>query len=752
MVDIMKKTKIHIVDLLDQSITEEYHAHGVGLTDEEYERLKRLLGRKPNKVELGIVGALWSEHCSYKSTKAYLSRLPSKGKNVLVGPGENAGVIDIGDNLAVVFKIESHNHPSFIEPFHGAATGVGGILRDIFTMGARPFAVANLLRFGEPSHPKTASLFHGVVSGIASYGNCFGVPTVLSNIDFHKSYNGNILVNAFAVGVVSVGDIFLAEASGVKNRLIYVGAKTGRDGIMGAVMASDSFTDDVEQKRPTVQVGDPFTEKLLLEACLKAFKEKLVVGIQDMGAAGLTSSSFEMASKASTGLSINLDHVPLRDATMSAYDIMLSESQERMLMVVKPDCVARLREIFTHYDVDCVDIGHITGDGLVRIHYQGHEVVNMSATLITENAPRYRRSYLSDIPSHRGSIKDGLVVDVAKALESFKNDLAQKDFSYVTDQFDHHIGLNTIVGPNEAEASLIRVPKTNKAVALSLVGLGKLARINPAEAARRAVYQAALEVSCQGATPVGITNCLNFGSPENIKVMTDLRWVIDGMAEAAIHLDVPIVSGNVSLYNETNGQPILPTLALGLVGLTDQPFHYTKCSRGQNGDLLVSLGEIPDDYAGCEAVLDDTSQSTSLRQWDHETIMRLCEVLKEIIHQDLIRCTSVIGHGGLLKSLIKIMANSGLGAVIDFGTEWLEQELSIGLVSENSPQVLLSIPARRLDDLSQACANKVALNLWGSLGGDHCIIRHGERDVIREPLQGLSSCYLNHVGELFANA
>lgn len=748
----MKKTKIPFTTLFDHSPVSEHHAEDVGLSDEEYERLLRLLHRTPDKVELGIVGALWSEHCSYKSTKAHLSQLPSKGKNVIVGPGQNAGVIDIGDDVAVVFKIESHNHPSFIEPFHGAATGVGGILRDIFTMGARPFAALNLLRFGLPHHPKTAQLFHGVVSGIAHYGNCFGVPTVMSNIDFHPSYNGNNLVNAFAIGVVKKDDIFLAEASGIKNRLIYVGSKTGRDGIMGAVMASDVFTDDVEHKRPTVQVGDPFTQKLLLEACLRVFQEKLVVGIQDMGAAGLTSSSFEMAARGGVGLMINLDHVPLRDPTMSAYDIMLSESQERMLMVVKPDLVSRVCEIFNHFELDCVDIGQVTSDGLVKIHYKGIEVANLSATLITENAPRYRRSYLSDVPAHQASFKDSAKISIADAIASFKKDLAQKEVSFITQQFDHHIGLNTIVGPHESDAVLLRVPDTQKAVAISLVGNQRLVHINPQEGARRTIYQAILEVSCQGATPLGITNCLNFGSPENLEVMTDLKWVIDGMADAALRCEVPIISGNVSLYNETNDQPILPTLALALVGLTEQPGNHSKYGFGREGDLLVCLGEIPDDYAGCEPVLGEDASRVHLRAWDHEAVMRLAEVVRFAIHERIVSCLSVVGRGGLLYSLIKIMANSPYGITVDFGSEWLKPELCLGLISENSPQVLLTIPKQHMDRLSQLCANKVPINSWGRLGAEHFIIRHGAEDLYCEHRDELVACYRHGLGDFFAHA
>lgn len=747
----MKKAKPKLAHLRDEAIVLESHGQEIGLCDDEFDRLKRLIGRYPNKVELGIVAALWSEHCSYKSTKAHLSRLPSTGKGVLVGPGENAGAIDIGDDLAVVFKIESHNHPSFIEPFHGAATGVGGILRDIFTMGARPFAVANFLRFGDIHHNKTAHLLHGVVSGLSHYGNCFGVPNVLSNIDFHKSYNGNILVNAFAIGVVTKSQIFFGTAQGIKNRLIYVGAKTGRDGIMGAVMASDSFSDDTAAMRPTVQVGDPFCGKLLLEACLKAFQEKLVVGIQDMGAAGLTSSSFEMASKASTGLLINLDHVPLRDQSMNAYEIMLSESQERMLMVVHPSSLSRLKEIFSYYELDCADIGHVTGDGIVKINFKGLEVANLSASLITENAPRYRRNYHSVLPAESKPLKMGYTRTIDGIVESFKKDYAQKEPSFVTMQFDHHIGLNTIVGPNEADAAFIRVPNTDKAVAISLVGNGKLSKINPSEAAKRNIYQALLEISCHGARPLGITNCLNFGSPQNPDVMTEVKCTIDGMAQAASALNIPVISGNVSLYNDTNGEPILPSLALALVGLSDVPTRYSKWSYAGESDLIMVLGDSPEDFAGCESTLSEDVVQGSLRTFEPDYVNRIAQVVAHMVHDGLVKCSAVVSRGGFLRSLIQIMAKSNMGAVLDFHAEWLLSEIACGLSSENTTQVILIVPEAYKERLAQACSQKIPLACYGRFGGENLLIRHNGQEIYNKPYVELTTRYLRDWGELFAD-
>lgn len=744
-----KKAKLPFSSLKDSDIADAYHAKEVGLNLDEYDRIQRLLMRAPNKVELGIIGALWSEHCSYKSTKAYLSKLPSTGPHVLVGPGENAGAVDIGEGLALLFKIESHNHPSFIEPFQGAATGVGGILRDIFTMGARPFVAANLLRFGEPSHPKVPVLFDGVVRGIAHYGNCFGVPTVLSNIDFHPSYNGNNLVNAFAMGVVKKEAIFFGAAAGLKNRVFYVGAKTGRDGIMGAVMASDTFGDDTD-KHPTVQVGDPFKEKLLLEACLMCFEENLVVGIQDMGAAGMTSSCFEMANRASTGLCINLDDIPVRDAKMSAYDIMLSESQERMLMVVDPKNTGRIKEIFSRFELDAVDIGYVSGDGVVRINYQSQEVVQLAATLIIENAPRYRRHYNSLVPKKNASLKSLLKIEVKDAFLSWQKDLAQKDLSFVTDQFDHHIGLNTLVGPNESEAALLSIPGSSKAAALSIVALPKLTKIDPFEGARRSVFQSLLEISAQGSEPLGISNCLNFGSPENEDVMTDLKHAIDGMADAALALETPIISGNVSLYNETNGQSILPTLALCMVGLSDQPLRRSTFKKAQEGDIIVLLGDLPTDYAGSESIFSELVTTHALCPWDVDQVKNLSSVLRELVNKGLCQSMSVIGKGGFLQSLIKLCSTSHQGARIDFSAEWLREEIAVSLLSEERPCVVASLSPHKLEEVIEKCAQRTSIFRMGVMGGEVLSFSHHGEPLFEQALKDIQASYLNGLGDWFA--
>ncbi len=743
-----QKTPPSFRALHDHEATVEEHGGSAGLTHEEYDRIKRLLARAPNKVELGIVGALWSEHCSYKSSRAYLSKLPTKGPHVLVGPGENAGAVDIGDDLAVIFKIESHNHPSFVEPFQGAATGVGGILRDIFTMGARPFAAANFLRFGNAQHERVPELLRGVVSGIASYGNCFGVPTIKTNVDFHSSYNGNNLVNAFAIGVVNKHEIFLGKAAGVNNRVLYIGAKTGRDGIMGAVMASDVFSDDTQSLRPTVQVGDPYTEKILLEACFKAFKEKLIVGIQDMGAAGLACSSFEMASRASTGLSLNLDHVPLRDESMSAYDIMLSESQERMLLVAEPSDVPRIKEIFALYDLACADIGHVTGDGVVRIHHHGKEVVHLCSTLIIENAPRYRREHLSKIPMEKPQHEVRL--GVSEAVQSLKNDCGQKDTSFITDQFDHHIGLNTLTEPNDADAMLIKVPGSNKAVAIAVVGNGRSLKANPLEGARRTVFQAVLEVAAQGAEPLAITNCLNFGSPENVDVMTDFTHVIDGMAHAAQEMNVPIISGNVSLYNETAGTPILPTLALCMVGLQNDPLHYVRYSNAADGDAIVVLGDVPKILSHAETVIGEVIP-VEQRAWDAAHILTMTEVMQQNVQRGLIKCAAVVSKGGILHAVTKIINQTRGGARLDFGAEWLPKEIAIGLLSEDAPLIVVSVAEASLPALAEACSHHVCLTRLGYFGGDTLSISHQGTMLYEEAASTYLHSYRHTLGALIAN-
>lgn len=563
-----------------------------GLSSDEYTRIIALMGRKPNLTELGIFSVMWSEHCSYKSSKVWLKKLPTTGAQVICGPGENAGIVDIGDGQAVVFKMESHNHPSFIEPYQGAATGVGGIMRDVFTMGARPIANLNALRFGDTAHEKTRHLVSGVVAGIGGYGNCIGVPTVGGEVNFDKSFNGNILVNAMCVGLVDTTKIFYAKASGIGNPVVYVGSKTGRDGIHGATMASTEFDDASADKRPTVQVGDPFTEKLLLEACLELMAEDAIIAIQDMGAAGLTSSSVEMAGKGGIGMELDLDKVPCRETGMSAYDMMLSESQERMLMVLKPGREELARKIFEKWGLDFAIIG-LTTDTKHLIVTQGGEVVAdmpLSA-LADEEAPVYNRPYQFTTPPpllDPASVTAPMPNDQALLKLIGSADLCSR--RWVWQQYDHMVMADTIGRPG-GDAAIVRVHGTNKALALTVDATPRYCQADPHEGGKQAVAESWRNITAVGARPLAITDCMNFGNPERPEIMGQFAGCIEGMAEACTALEYPVVSGNVSLYNETNGKPILPTPAIGGVGLLDDLDQRMDLAFKNQGDVLILIGQ-----------------------------------------------------------------------------------------------------------------------------------------------------------------
>ena len=542
-------------------------AHNV--TADEYSKILSILGREPNLTELGIFSVMWSEHCSYKSSRVHLKKLPTRGKQVLLGPGENAGIIDIGDGLGIAFKIESHNHPSFIEPFQGAATGVGGILRDIFTMGARPIAVLDSLRFGPLDDPQTGPrnrrIVEGVVSGISHYGNCFGVPTVGGECVFDKTYSGNPLVNVFALGVIEKDKIFLGQAHGVGNPVIYVGAKTGRDGIHGATMASDEFTEESKQKRPNVQMGDPFLEKLLLEACLEVMETGAVVGIQDMGAAGLTCSTCEMGSRAGTGIEIDLAKVPQRETGMTPYEIMLSESQERMLLVAIKGREQEVFDVFEKWGLDAAEIGIVTDTGLLRVYNHGELVAELPNRELADEAPLYSRPYTK--PARKAPMEapafasTNLKADLIRLLSS--GDLCSKKWIY--EQYDYMVRTNTLQGPG-GDAAIVRIKGTDTAVAISLDGNGRYCSLDPREGAKLAVAEACRNVSTVGAQPMAATNNLNFGNPQKPEIMAQLVEAIEGMSEACLHFETPITGGNVSLYNETLGEGIHPTPVMGIVG------------------------------------------------------------------------------------------------------------------------------------------------------------------------------------------
>ena len=574
------------------------------LTKDEYENILNILGREPNMLEIGIFSSMWSEHCSYKSSKKYLNGFPTKAPWVIQGPGENAGVIDVGDGMAAVFKMESHNHPSFIEPYQGAATGVGGILRDVFTMGARPVANMNSLRFGNVTNNDDTShhqryLVRGVVAGIGGYGNCMGVPTIGGETFFDESYNGNILVNAFTLGLAKSDEIFYGRAEGIGNPVVYVGSKTGRDGLGGAVMASDSFTEANKSLRPTVQVGDPFAEKLLLEACLELFKTDYIVGIQDMGAAGLTSSSFEMAGRSGSGMIMHLDKVPAREEGMQPFEFMLSESQERMLICAKKGYEDKVVEIFRKWDLNAEIIGEVTNTGHMELFWHGEKVADMPVQPVSEQAPIYDRptqepAYLASIKNT--TINDFAKVDNQKAFDTLLNSVEVSDKSWIFDQYDSTVQTNTIKAPGSLDASVIRIKENGKALSMSSDCNPRYNYIDPKMGAAAAVAESGRNVAMSGARPLAITDCLNYGNPENPEVMWQFAQGCYGIKEACAKLNTPVVSGNVSLYNETNGIGVFPTPAIVMVGLNDDA-NKTLPSSFQNEDAsLYLIGDTKSDF------------------------------------------------------------------------------------------------------------------------------------------------------------
>lgn len=574
-----------------------------GLTKDEFKKIRSLLGREPNISELGIFSVMWSEHCSYKSSKIHLKKLPTTGPQVIQGPGENAGIVDIGDGLCVAFKMESHNHPSYIEPFQGAATGVGGILRDVFTMGARPIANLNSLRFGAASHSRTPYLLKGVVAGIAAYGNCMGIPTVGGETVFDPSYNGNILVNAFAAGIVRHDKIFKGFASGIGNPVIYVGSKTGRDGIHGATMASAEFNEDSEEKRPTVQVGDPFTEKLLLEACMEAFDTDCIVGIQDMGAAGLTSSSFEMASRAGTGIKMILEQVPQREENMTPYELLLSESQERMLMVVKKGREDEIKKIFSKWELDAVVVGEVTNTGRMEIFWHGEKVVDMPIAPVAHASPLYERptkrpDYLDELQDLDVS-KVNLPNDLNGVLKKLLADPSLASSKWVYEQYDHMVGTDTIILPGSS-AAVLRIKGTTKGVGMVIDCNSRYCYLDPYWGAALAVFECVKNLACSGARALAITDCLNFGNPEKPDIMWQFEQAILGMSEACRNFETPVVSGNVSFYNETEGSAIYPTPTVGMVGLIDDVAKHCTQEFKDEGDIIILLGENTGELGGSE--------------------------------------------------------------------------------------------------------------------------------------------------------
>ena len=723
---------------MTEKITPEVVAQH-GLKPDEYARIQRHLGREPNLTELGVFSVMWSEHCSYKSSRVHLKTFPTTGPRVLQGPGENAGVVDLGDGLAAAFKMESHNHPSYIEPYQGAATGVGGILRDIFTMGARPIASMNSLRFGDPAHPKTAFLLEGVVAGIGGYGNCIGVPTVGGEVMFHPSYNGNCLVNAFALGILPADKIFRGTAAGVGNPVMYIGAKTGRDGIHGATMASAEFDASTEEKRPTVQVGDPFMEKLLLEACLELFQTDAVVGIQDMGAAGLTSSSVEMAGRGGNGLDLFLDQVPLREERMTPYEILLSESQERMLLVAAEGKEEVVRRVCEKWDLDVAVIGRVTATGRWRAHWNGEVVADLPVDPLTEGAPKYERPMkphpalpelnrfdASKLPEQK---------DLGGALLRLlaRPTVASKEWVYR--QYDHMVRL---VGAVRAggDAAVVRLAvgderHARKGIALSVAANGRFCFLDPYLGAQHAVAECARNIACVGGEPIAITDCLNFGNPEKPEIMWQFAECVRGIGDACRALGTPVVSGNVSLYNETEGQGIFPTPTVGMVGLVEPVEKTCRSAFRSAGDVVALVGSIQGEVGGSEYLAAEYGKEAGRPPaLDLAREKAVQEAVRRAVKEGLLSSAHDCSDGGLAVALAECCM---MHEVPSDGSApgWIGCAVRIPfpvrkdfvLFGEDASRILVSLPkenAARFVALAQECGAPVIR--LGAVGGDRLVV------------------------------
>ena len=707
-----------------------------GLSADEYDRILDIIGREPTFTELGIFSAMWNEHCSYKSSKKWLRTLPTTGPQVICGPGENAGVVDIGDGQAVIFKMESHNHPSYIEPYQGAATGVGGILRDVFTMGARPIAAMNALSFGEPSHPKTPHLVRGVVEGVGGYGNAFGVPTVGGEVRFHPAYNGNCLVNAFAAGLANANEIFYSAASGVGMPVVYLGAKTGRDGVGGATMASAEFDDTIEEKRPTVQVGDPFTEKRLLEACLELMASGAVISIQDMGAAGLTCSAVEMGDKGGLGIKLELDRVPCRETGMTAYEMMLSESQERMLMVLKPSMEAQARAIFEKWDLDFAIVGETIAEDRFLI-LQGNETrADLPLSKLASSAPEYDRPWVeTPAPATLGDIPEISAMDGLRALIASPS-YAHK--AWVWEQYDTMVMADTVRAPGLG-AGVVRVHGTDKALAFTSDVTPRYVRANPFEGGKQAVAEAYRNLTSVGAKPLATTDNLNFGNPEKPEIMGQFVGAIKGIGAACAALDMPIVSGNVSLYNETDGQPILPTPTIGAVGLIE---HVDNLIAGlpEDGDLVLVIGDTQG-HLGQSALL---AEAFGLEQGDAPHVdldmeRRNGEFLRE--NRQLVKAASDLSDGGLALAAFEMAAAAGLGVTLD-------SDNIATLFGEDQARYLLACSFDQAEALMVAAGQAgVSIAHMGRFGGES--VTFGKDSA---PLAELDTLYKTAFGRAIGDA
>ena len=676
-----------------------------GLTADEYNKIIKLMGRNPNLVELGIFSAMWNEHCSYKSSRIWLQTLPTKNKYVIQGPGENAGVIDFGDGDVVIFKIESHNHPSYIEPYQGAATGVGGILRDVFTMGARPVANLNSIRFGSPNHEKTKYLLNGVVSGIGGYGNCIGVPTVGGETEFDECYNGNILVNAMNIGVAKKNKVFYSIASGVGNPVVYVGSKTGRDGIHGATMASAEFDEDSESKKPTVQVGDPFTEKLLLEACLELMQKKSIVSIQDMGAAGLTSSSIEMASKGDLGIKINLNLIPCRENNMTPYEIMLSESQERMLMVLKKGKEKEARKIFEKWGLDFAIIGQLTNSKKLELEFNKKNVCSIPIHSLGDNAPKYKRDFITySYPKAINHDSDIEKLDIKDSLIKILSHHNYSNKSWVWEQYDHMVMTDTIQKPG-GDSAVVRYHGKNKGIAATVDCVPRYCKAHPKSGAMQAVCETWRNLISVGAQPIAITNCLNFGNPEKKEIMGQFVDSINGMKEACETLNYPVISGNVSLYNETNGIAIYPTPTIGGVGLLKNINNMMTFNFKNTESIIAVIGETSGHLSQSALIYDVIGDKEgpppqiNLKEEKKNGLF-----VSDLIKGKLVNAVHDISHGGIIVTLAEMCMASNIGAKIKVSGS--NSDKIKYLFSEDQARYLIEISKKNLEKIKKTASTK----------------------------------------------
>lgn len=731
-----------------QQIKDEKLYAGMGMSDEEFAMVEGILGRLPNWTETGLFSVMWSEHCSYKNSKPVLRKFPTKGPQVLQGPGEGAGIVDIGDEQAVVFKMESHNHPSAIEPYQGAATGVGGIIRDVFSMGARPIAMLNSLRFGELKSARGKYLFEEVVAGIAGYGNCIGIPTVGGEIQFDPCYEGNPLVNAMCVGLIDHKDIQRGIAAGVGNTVMYVGAKTGRDGIHGATFASEELTEESENQRPAVQVGDPFMEKLLLEACLEVVKSDALVGIQDMGAAGLTSSSAEMASKAGSGVEMNLDLVPQRETGMTAYEMMLSESQERMLLVVKKGREDEIKAIFDKYDLDAVAIGVVTDDKMLRLLHKGEVVANVPADALAEDAPVYHKP--SSEPAYYAQFQamdnaEPVVTDYKETLNALLQapTIASKEWVY--DQYDYQVRTSTVVAPG-SDAAVIRVRGTNKGLAMTTDCNSRYIYLDPEVGGAIAVAEAARNIVATGGTPLAITDCLNFGNPEKPEIFWQIEKSADGISAACTALNAPVIGGNVSLYNERSSEAVYPTPTIGMVGLIEDLAHVTTQDVKAAGDVVFVIGETNTEFGGSELqkLLNNGVISGKAPAINLEVEAARQQALLKAIKAGLVQSAHDVAEGGLAVALAETTFGAqGLGIDVT-----LTGSATTALFSETQSRFVVTVKEENATAFVETVkdAQKIGVvtnDALVKINGDNGVLVEGTVEEFRSNWKGAIPCLLN---------